>query len=335
MATITGTSSTYGVGSAGGNREDLEDMIHDLFPEDTYALTNLDKVKAEATYHEWMADTPAAAASNITIEGDDATFASITSPVRHGNYTQIFSKTFIISDTQERVNKAGRKSEVKRQALRQLRELKRDVEFALTRNQAGTAGNATTGRSLGSMESWIGATTPSSTVATAVVLTTAAASGTYTETATGAPSAPTDTAVGSTAAFTEAALKLALEGAWDKGGDTDIIMMTASNKSVLNDFTGIAQRNVDVGQKQQAVITGAADVYVSSFGVHKVVQHRYMRNHAVLCLDTSLWAIASLRPFQTQKLAKTGDAEKRLIQTELTLVARNWRGNSMVVGMGA
>ena len=267
MATITGTSSTYGVGSAGGNREELEDMIHDLFPEDTYALTNLDKVKAEATYHEWMADTPAAAASNITIEGDDATFASITSPVRHGNYTQIFNKTFIISGTQEVVNKAGRRSEVKRQALRQLRELKRDVEFALTRNQAGTAGNATTGRSLGSMESWIGATTPSSTVATAVVLTTAAASGTYTETATGAPSAPTDTAVGSTAAFTEAALKLALEGAWDKGGDTDIIMMTASNKSVLNDFTGIAQRNVDVGQKQQAVITGAADVYVSSFGV--------------------------------------------------------------------
>ena len=335
MATITGTSSSYSVGSGGGNREDLEDMIHDLFPEDTWALTNLDKVKASSTFHEWLGDQPAAAASNITLEGDDSTFATISNPSRYGNYTQIFTKTFIVSGTQEVVNKAGRKSELKRQALRQLRELKRDVEYALTRNQAGTAGSASVGRSLGSMESWIGATAPSATVATLVVFTTAAASGTYTETASGAPAAPTDTAVGSTAAFTEAALKLALEGAWANGGDTDVILMTPSNKNQLNQFTGIAQRNIDVGRGDQATITGAADVYVSSFGVHKVVQHRYMRNHSVLCLDSSLWAIASLRPFSTEKLAKTGDAEKRLINTELTLVARNWKGNSQVVGMGA
>jgi hypothetical protein len=305
-------------------------MIHDLFPEDTWALTNLDKVKASSTFHEWLGDTPAAAASNIVLEGNDATFATISNPARYGNYTQIFEKTFIVSGTQEVVNKAGRKSEIKR-----IRELKRDVEYALTRNQAGTAGSASVGRSLGSMESWIGATAPSSTVATLVVFTTAAASGNYLETVSGAPSAPTDTAVGSTAAFTEAALKLALEGAWNNGGDTDVLLMTPTNKNSLNEFTGIAQRNIDVGKGDQATITGAADVYVSSFGVHKVVQHRYMRNQSVLCLDTSLWAIASLRPFATQKLARTGDAEKRLINTELTLVARNWKGNAQVVGMGA
>lgn len=335
MAIVTGTSSSYSVGTGGGNREDLEDVIHDLFPEDTWALTNLDKVKASSTFHEWLGDEPDAAASNITLEGDDATFATISNPARYGNYTQIFNKTFVVSGTQEVVSKAGRKKESSRQALRKLRELKRDVEYALTRNQAGTAGSATVGRSLGSMESWIGATAPSSTVATLVVFTTAAASGTYTETASGAPSAPTDTAVGSTAAFNEAALKLALEGAWNNGGDTDVLLMTPSNKNSLNDFTGIAQRNIDVGRGDQASILGAADVYVSSFGVHKVVQHRYMRNQSVLCLDTSLWAIASLRPFSTMKLAKTGDADKTLIQTELTLVARNWKGNAQVVGMGA
>jgi len=337
MAIMTGTSTNFSVDSGGGNREDLEDVIHDLFPEDTWALTNLDKVKASAVFHEWLGDSPAAAASNITIEGDDATFATISNPTRYGNYTQIFNKTFLISGTQEKVSKAGRKSENARQALRQMRELKRDVEYALTRNQAGTAGSATVGRSLGSMESWIGATSPSSTVATLVVLTTAAASGNYLETASGAPAAPTDTLVGSTAAFTEAALLLALEGAWQNGGETDVILTVPKHKTVMNDFTGIATRNIDVGRSgnQQATIIGAADVYVSSFGVHKIIQHRYMRNQSVLCLDTSLWAIASLRPFTTEKLAKTGDAEKHLIQTELTLVARNWKGNAQVVGMGA
>lgn len=336
MSIVTGTSSTYSVGTGGGNREDLEDVIYDLFPEDTYLLSNLAKTKASATLHEWLADTPAAAASNITLEGDDATFSTISNPSRFSNFCQIFNKTFLVSGTQEVVNKAGRKSENARQALRQLRELKRDVEFALSRNQAGTAGSATVGRSLASIESWIGSAAASSSVAGLVIMTTAAASSTTAPITSGTPGvAPTDTAAGSTAAFNEAALKLALEGAWDNGSDVDILLMTPTNKNQLNDFTGIAQRNIDVGKGSQASITGAADVYVSSFGVHKVVQHRYMRNEAVLCLDTSLWAIAQLRPFTTQKLAKTGDAEKTLIQTELTLVARNNKGSSKVVGMGA
>ncbi len=337
MTNLTGTSTAYSVsassGVGGSNREDLEDVIYDLFPMDTWALSNLAKSKASATFHEWLGDEPAAAASNIQIEGNDATFATITNPSRYGNYTQIFDKTFLISGTQEVVAKAGRRSEIGRQALRKMKELKRDVEFALTRNQAGTAGSNTVGRSLGSMESWIGATAPSFSVATNVVLTTIAAIGSYIETTSGAPVAPVDTQVGSTAAFTEASLNLALEGAWDDGGETDVLLMTAFNKNEFNSFTSIATRNIDVGKGDQAQIVGASDVFISSFGTHRVVQHRYMRSHAVLCLDSSLWGIATLRGFGSTKLAQTGDGQKRLINVELTLRANNWKGNSQVVGM--
>ena len=340
MATITGTSTAYSVsassGVGGSNREDLEDVIYDLFPIDTWALSNLAKSKASATFHEWLGDEPAAAASNINLEGDDATFATIANPSRYGNYTQIYNKTFLISGTQEVVAKAGRKSEIGRQAIRKMKELKRDIEFSLTRNAAGTAGSATVGRTSAGMESWIGATTPSASTATNVVLTTAAASGTYTEVTSGAPTTgPTDTLPGSIAAFTEAALNLALEGAWDDGGETDVLLMTPTNKNSFNEFTSIATRNIDVGKGDQAFIVGASDVFVSSFGTHKVVQHRYMRNHSVLCLDSSLWGVATLRGFESIKLAKTGDGEKRLIQAELCLRSNNWKGNSQVVGMAA
>ena len=54
MAITTGTSHTYTVGSAGGNREDLADVIWDLFPEDTFALTTFDHETADATFHEWL-----------------------------------------------------------------------------------------------------------------------------------------------------------------------------------------------------------------------------------------------------------------------------------------
>jgi len=208
-----------------------------------------------------------------------------------------------------------------------------DVEFSLTRNSAGTAGSATVGRSSAGMESWIGATLASFTTATLVVLTTVAASGSFIETVSGAPVAPVDTLPASIAPFTEAALNLALEGAWNQGADTDVLLMTPTNKNDFNAFTSIAVRNIDVGKGDQAQIVGASDVFVSSFGTHRVVQHRYMRSHAVLCLDSSLWGVATLRGFESIKLARTGDGEKRLLQVELCLRSNNWRGNSKVVGM--
>ena len=121
MAIVTGTSNTYSVAAAGGNREDLADVIWDLFPEDSYALTNFDHTTADATFHEWLTDTLAAPAANRQLEGDDPTYATYTPTLRLGNYLQIARKTFIISDTQERVKKAGRKSDIGRQAIKQMR----------------------------------------------------------------------------------------------------------------------------------------------------------------------------------------------------------------------
>ena len=56
MATVAGTTLTYGVGSAGGNREDLADKIYDLYPDDTYFLTNLEKTKVSPSHSCSVAD---------------------------------------------------------------------------------------------------------------------------------------------------------------------------------------------------------------------------------------------------------------------------------------
>ena len=124
MAQIAGTTQTY---DSAGLREDLEDVIWDLFPNDTWALSNLDKVDATATFHEWQLDSLAGATANRQTEGDDATYATVAAPTRVGNYLQISRKTFLIPGTLEAVKKAGRKSEVARQAMKSMRELKRDM----------------------------------------------------------------------------------------------------------------------------------------------------------------------------------------------------------------
>ena len=331
MATVTGTTLTYGVTSAGGNREDLADRIYDLFPEDTYFLTNLEKTSASATLHEWLGDTIVSPTTNINREGNEGEFSSIVSPTRYANYTQIFKKEFIVSDTQERVQKAGRRAEGARQTVKQMRELKNDVEWALVRNQAASAGGATTGRSLGSMENWIGAgRTASATVATSHVLATAGTGATTAAISSKVPGAVTDASAGSGGAITSANLELALEGAWAQGGTTDIIAVSASVKSTINGFTGVATRNVEIGKRDQAIITGAADVYVSSFGVHRILLHRHVRTNVALCLDSSLWACSSLRDFFMERLAKTGDGHKYALRYEGTLECRNYLGNSKV-----
>lgn len=332
MAAVTGTSSSYSVGSGGGNREDLEDTIHELFADENYFSSNFDKVDAGATLHEWLGDELDAPGSNINIEGDDASFATVANPARYSNYTQIVKKTFIISGTQETVKKAGRKSEIGRQAVKKMREAANDLEWAIARNQAGTAGGTGTGRAFASIETWIGATTAGQS-ATQVVLATTTASATTPPIASGTPgTAPTDGST--TGALEETELRFALQSNYDKGSSTDVIVVNSTAKNYINDFTGVATRNVDVGRTQQASITGAADLYVSNYGVHKVVLHRHVRDTVALCLDTSLWAVGNLRGWMTEPLAKTGDAEKRQILCEKTLVCRNPNGNSKIVGIG-
>jgi Family of unknown function (DUF5309) len=337
MTVLTGTTQTYGITSGGGIREDLEDVIWDLFPEDTWAVSNLDKIDATATTHEWLAQQLAAAAANIGIEGDDATFASLTSPARFGNYTQIMSKTFLVSDTAEAVRKAGRGSEVARGAMVKMRELKRDLEFAITTNTIASAGAAGTGRTMCGMENWIGGYLKNVLVGTTVTASTAvvATTSTVATTPAAASGIPTTTLTDSTVAttWTLAILSLALQGAWSNGGDPTVILASAKNKITLDSFTSIATRFVNVDSATQSPIIGAANVIVSDFGRHTVVLHRYMRDQNVLCLDPNYWAIAFLRRPMARELARTGDGTKYQIISEQTLVARNPQASSKVVGL--
>lgn len=66
------------------------------------------------------------------------------------------------------------------------------------------------------------------------------------------------------------------------------------------------------------------------YGKHKLVLNRFVRNKTALVLDMSTWALATLRPMETTTLAQTGDAEKRMVLMESTLVCMNPDANSKV-----
>lgn len=342
MAQFTGTTWTNSVGNSisqhTNQREDVEDVIWMLDPMDTWALSNLDRVKASGVYHEWLQDSLAAPAANAQIEGNEASASTAAPAPRRGNWTQISTKTFVVSRTLEAVEKIGRSSERGRLGVKLLKELKRDIEYAIVGNQGssggagGAQGGTATARSSAGMEAWIGNGTTTTTAGEAsnvVTATTNSANSTSPGFASGAVAAPTD---GTTGALSEGQLKAALQGAWEDGGNTDTILVGARQKTVIDGFAGIATRMVDSSPRAQASIVAAANMYVTSFGTHMIVLSRYVRSSVVLCLDSSMWAIAFLDGFKKTPLAKTGDAEKTLITSEWTLVCRNNAASSKVVG---
>jgi hypothetical protein len=336
MAIVTGTTWTHATANSltyGSNiREDLEDVIWELDPMDTWALTNLDRVSARSTFHEWLADDLAAAASNLVREGDDAGFATAAPARRLGNYMQISNKTFIVSDTLEVVEKAGRKTETGRLGTKLLKELKRDMELALVGNQASSLGADATARSSAGMESWIAGPTVSTvnTLGNVIAATTNSASHTTPGFASGTVASPTD---GTTGVLTVGNLNMALGGAWEDGGDPRVVLVGPTQKQAIDGFTGVATRFIDAAPNKQAPIVGAANMYVSSYGSpHMITLSRYVRASVVLCLDPDYWAVAYLRKPQMKDLAKTGDATKKLLVTEFGLVCRNPKASAKVVG---
>jgi len=317
MAQLSGTTQTYPVGTGGGLREDLEDIIWDLFPEDTWVLSNAPKVDGNAAFHEWLGDTLAGATANRQLEGDDGTFVTINNPTRYGNYHQISAKQFLISRTLERVAKAGRKSEVARQSMKQMRELKRDMEQALIGNQASSAGGATTARSCGGMESWIASTDNGGN---GVRATTSAAASTV-GFSSGVVAAPTDGTT--TGALTQVKFDEMLSLVWADGADPSVVLAGSTQKTAITGFTSVATRFVDNQRTQKAVIIQGVDLYVSNYGTHTIVLSRYIRASVVIALDPDMIAVSFIdRPF-AEELAKTGDGRKYALRSEFTLVVRN------------
>jgi hypothetical protein len=70
--------------------------------------------------------------------------------------------------------------------------------------------------------------------------------------------------------------------------------------------------------------------YVSDFGRLSVVPNRFQPQNAALFLDWDLVAVNYLRPFHSLNLAKTGDADNKMILVEFGLKVLNERGLGIV-----
>jgi len=320
MAQVANTFETY---DAVGNREELADKIYQITPDETPFVSLIGRKSVKTVHPEWQTDTLASPdTNNNQPEGNDWTYDPITPTVRVGNYAQISDKALIISRTQDATDKAGRKSELAREVAKKGRELRIDMETILLSNQASSAGsgNAATNRKLGGFRAWLSTNDDLGGGG--------GASGGFNQ-STGVVDAATN---GSQRAFTKTIMDGVILSTYNAGGNPSVMMVSPYVKTVFSRFlddADIVPLRSELGSKKQATLVSAADMYLSDFGTLKVVPNRQMaRAGAAIArnaffIDPDMVTMGVFDDIQIHKPAKTGDAEKRVLNVEYTLLVNN------------
>jgi hypothetical protein len=317
MAQVANTFETY---DAVGNREELADKIYQITPEETPFLSLIGRKPVASVHPEWQIDTLGAVdLANNQPEGNDWTYDAVTPTSRVGNYTQISDKKIIISRTQDHTSKAGRKSELAREIAKKGVELRIDMEVIALSNQASTAGtgNGATNRKLGGFRAWLSSNDNIS-----------GSSGGF-NSSTNVVDAATN---GAQRAFSKVILDATILSTYNAGGMPRTLMVSPYVKTVFSTFmadSNVAPQRYETPKSGQTTIVAAADMYLSDFGPISVVPNRQMARAGAtvarnaFLIDPRMVSLGVFDDISLQKPAKTGDAEKRVLVTEYTLLVNN------------
>lgn len=304
-----------GQGSAIGNREDLSNELCLLAPEDTPLLSLCSKGKANSTFREWNTDKLGAVSTAGISEGADVTSFEdkFAARARLGNYTQIFRKSWLVSNIQNAVTSAAPANSAAAEA-KAIRELKRNIEATICSSNEMTVENGGgVPYALRGFGKWIQSTAQSTNPVPADYLT------------------PSGSIL--TAAPTETTLNNVIASIFSKNGEANALTVIAdvALRKVISGFTRTAadtntktyQVNQDVTSKK---ITLSVTMFDSDFGTLSVVNgnpdcmpsgsNAFIVNPKYLGFDT-------LIPMGSQRLENQGGGERGYIEAVGTLLIKH------------
>jgi hypothetical protein len=285
-----------------GIKEDISDIISNIAPTDTPFLSSIGKEKVTNTLFQWQTDTLRSVQSAPVLEGADASFITVTPTVMKNNHTQIFAESVQVSGTTDAVSVHGRARESAYQLAKSSKALKRDLEYALVGTaQPAVAGADATARQMAGYQ----VQTDSST-------------NVYTGGTTTAPS--------------EANFLSCLQALFVNGSDPKLIQVTPANSVIFAAFAAAAgrYRTLQTGGDDKALVN-VVNLYVSPFGEQKVQVNRWLKSSDSIVYDPQFWALATLRPWTRETLAKTGDNLKMMIVGEFSLKGKNPLSSGIVI----
>lgn len=323
-------ANTYATDDSRRNREEFSNAIHMITPEETPFLTLVGREKVASIHPEWSTDdlrTPVT--NNQVVEGNEWDINAVNPTTRVGNYTMISEVSYAVSRTQEKTLKAGPKSELGRQRRKQGVELKKDMEAALLNNAASVAGNSSTARVAGGFPSWLtsnddrGSGGSDGGFSSVTGLTVAATNGTQ-------------------RTFTKTIMDAVIQKAYNSGSNGRSWMGSPYLKTVFSTFmsnSNVASFRTNMTGEKQGTIYGAADTYVSDFGVIDVIPNRVMAQvgatlaRNAYLIDPEYVSVGIFDDIQEHKVAKTGDRDARVLNCEYTLLVKTQQAQGVAADL--
>lgn len=231
--------------------------------------------------------------STASLEGADVATDISRPRVRKGNYVQLFRRDVIVSLTEMAVTHIGVANELEHQKMNRTRELLLDIERALIigKSSGNTIGSSTAYRT---------------------------AKGIWDSISTNATS---------TGTLTTTYLEDVIQDAWEAGGtDCNLIVCDAAWKRVIDSWNSsrVEVMNEDSAYRQRVT------VYEGTFGVFRVLLNRWMPANSLMVLAPNRIKVVPLagRSPAYYPVARTGDAEKGYVATELTFEVKSEAGMS-------
>lgn len=317
MAAPNNTYTTY---TARGQAEDVDNKIYNLDPEETPFASAAEGEQVHSKNPQWQEDTYFTPnKDNAAVEGDDFSGRAITPTFVLTNTMQTIREDIVTSGINNAIKKYGRgqgaDSEQDYQMRKAMVAIKRHAEAAMLSNNIGVVGNTTTAAKMAGLELYadqnpshgVGGSTATVTNATLPTV------------------APTD---GTTRALLETIFTSALQAMWQNGSKPKVTYLSMGQKAVVNTFTGIADRRVDVPPKGMASVIGAVDIYSWETGpiAFVPIYNTQIRTRTLFITDGECIKRAFVRPIKKERLGKTGDSSKDLLVTDVTLKVTNRRG---------
>lgn len=288
--------AVYQTYDAKTNHEDLTDVLTKIGDMTTPAYAKLRKVSARNSLHEWSTYTHDSAADNAQVEGATYTYGTLTAPQRLSNYTQIFSKTFQVSNTQQAVDPAGMEDEYAFRVQVALEAIGRDIEKALI-NGTANSGASGTGRRLKGILAFI--------------------------------TSNISTGSGTGRALTEAELNSLIQNCYANGGRPDWLL---GSYTQVNKLAQLLTSKKEYSGSDKEFVSQML-VYSSPFGRVAVEGDSQIAADTLAVLQKDMWAVAQLRPVKKIDTPETADAKNGVLIGELTLEARAESMNGKMTGL--
>lgn len=327
MAVLANTVETVDVSTI---RENLQEDYSMISPEECPFQEMIGSGTTSQKQFDWpVLDLAEPQDDNVVIEGEDAPpLDGGTLAERIYNITQISDKTARISQTAQASD--GAANNVQRldvQVAIKMKELKRDIEVMLLKNQPSVLGSSGVARRTAGFPAFL---------RTNADITAGAVAPTLSGTTNGYPNTGWTDAT-ALRVFAEDPLNDVIQLCWDSGAEPSVIMLNGGNKRRLSKtFTGSSSRYKDAIDR---TLVASIDFYESDFGNLTVVPNRFQPtlnsatdddNYAVYVIDPEYAKVVDLDPVQRKPLAETGHSIAALVWREYGLQVDNEAAHGII-----